>query len=438
MISIKYKGTKYIIGDYILENAPIYSKSCRNTRELISKRNITEYIYAKKRNNKWTISDGQSIKLDKVFISENIYLTIPELNDDQGNIEDLNGIEKAPDIIKLTDDEKFKDDQNNIVEIETRGIREHDKIYFKVKDVMIDFGLPNLNTTILHPDTSYKFNVHYKYFICNDFYALKSKTNKKNNGMTSEMFLTYKGILKVLFLSHSGRADKFVDWVTKTVFVVQMGSNEQRNQLVSNIKGVSYNTIQELFNINARSLPCVYLTAFNTVGILREKMNIDPFIPCDWIIYKYGLTKSFSTRKNGHKAEYKTIADLIEMKLVYYTYIDPIYLSEAEKEIKISLEHYKIKYENHDELVAISPNSLKDVKKIYELIGLKYSGHTEEFNREIIKLNNKIENLMTQIENKDKETKLLLENSNLSTENKLLIKDLKIKELEMQLMTRVK
>jgi hypothetical protein len=49
MISIKYKGTKYIIGDYILENAPIYSKSCRNTRELISKRNITEYIYAKKK-----------------------------------------------------------------------------------------------------------------------------------------------------------------------------------------------------------------------------------------------------------------------------------------------------------------------------------------------------------------------------------------------------
>lgn len=167
-------------------------------------------------------------------------------------------------------------------------------------------------------------------------------------------------------------------------------------------------------------------------------MNIDPSIPSDWIIYKYGLTKSFSTRKNGHKAEYKTITDLIEMKLVYYTYIDPIYLSEAEKEIKISLEHYKIKYENHDELVAISPNSLKDVKKIYELIGLKYSGHTEEFNREIIKLNNKIENLMTQIENKDKETKLILENSNLITENKLLIKDLKIKELEMQLMVRVK
>lgn len=101
---------------------------------------------------------------------------------------------------------------------------------------MIGFELPNLNTTILHPETSYKFNIHYKYFICNNFCALKSKTNKKNNGITSEMFLTYKGILKVLFLSHSGRADKFVDWVTKTVFVVQMGSNNQRNQLVSNIR----------------------------------------------------------------------------------------------------------------------------------------------------------------------------------------------------------
>lgn len=434
MISIKYKGTKYIIGDYILENAPIYSKSCRNTRELINKRNITEYIYAKKRDNKWTISDGQSIKLDKVFISENIYLTIPELNNDQGNIEDLNGIEKAPDIINLTDDEKFKDDQGNIVEIETRGIREHDKIYFKVEDVMIGFDILRLQDVLLNGNNSYMINRDYKYFNC----TMSINNGKKSNKVSAKLFLTYEGILRVLFISRNNKTSNFISWVTKTVFVVQMGSNIQRNQLVSNIKGVSYDTIQELFNINARSLPCVYLTAFNTVGILREKMNIDPSIPSDWIIYKYGLTKSFSTRKNGHKAEYKTITDLIEIKLVYYTYIDPIYLSEAEKEIKISLEHYKIKYENHDELVAISPNSLKDVKKIYELIGLKYSGHTEEFNREIIKLNNKIENLMTQIENKDKETKLILENSNLITENKLLIKDLKIKELEMQLMTRVK
>lgn len=54
--------------------------------------------------------------------------------------------------------EKFKDDDNNIVEIETRGIREYDKIYFLVKDVSDGFGIDDLRGIIIHKNTTYTKN----------------------------------------------------------------------------------------------------------------------------------------------------------------------------------------------------------------------------------------------------------------------------------------
>jgi hypothetical protein len=83
--------------------------------------------------------------------------------------------------------------------------------------------------------------------------------------------LTYKGMLKVLFSSRSGKAENFQDWATDILFRVQLGTTEQKDKLISSIKGVSYNTIQELFSINARQLPCIYLTYFNNVYMLFQQ-----------------------------------------------------------------------------------------------------------------------------------------------------------------------
>ena len=44
--------------------------------------------------------------------------------------------------------QKFKDENGNIIEIETRGERSVDKIYFRVKDVMEGFCLDRLDEFI--------------------------------------------------------------------------------------------------------------------------------------------------------------------------------------------------------------------------------------------------------------------------------------------------
>lgn len=73
----------------------------------------------------------------------------------------------------MKDEEKFKDNMGNIIEIETRGERQHDKIYFKVKDVANGFDMENLQKTII--TDNYENIIHYKYFNCE-----KVISNEKN------------------------------------------------------------------------------------------------------------------------------------------------------------------------------------------------------------------------------------------------------------------
>lgn len=448
---ITFEDKKYILGDTAIKDAPIYSKGCRSVRDLIKKKEIdnNKFIFARQIDGKWSISDGRSAKFDKVFFIQEFMETIPELNKKSDKeIVDDNGITKAPNIIYLKDDEKFKDDDGNIIEIETRGERDVNTAYFKVKDVMEGFNMENLYKNIIDKNTQYTLNNDYKYFMCNIFHNLENKVNKKTvtkPTIKKELFLTYRGMLRCLFVSRNNKTDNFISWATKTLFVAQLGTTEQKDMLVSKIKGVSYNAIQELFSINARDLPCVYLSSFNTVRVLRKDMNIDMKYKDDDIVYKFGLTKSFEIRKNGHKSEYKKIENLIDMKLVQYTYIDPLYVNEAERDVKNMLEEYKLNWENHDELVIIPNNMLKFVNTLYTNIGMRYSGHTQEFMKKINDLELCISTLKKdqeyqkiifeeKLNNKD----LIIDNKNLIISNNEYIidnlkKDLRIKELELML-----
>ena len=297
MNHITIESKKYIIGDIVIKDAPIFSKGCRGTRNLIKKKEIdnNKFIFARQVDDKWVISDGRSVKFDKVFFTQQFIDSIPELNKEcDKEIKDDNGIMKAPNIIYLKDEEKFKDDNGNVIEIETRGERDVDTAYFKVKDVMDGFEIENLENNIQKEHTSYEYEKDYKYFMCEKKYTVLIKTSKKTDAKTTikkELFLTYRGMLRCLFVSRNNKTDNFISWATKTLFVAQMGTTVQKDELVSKIKGVSYSAIQELFSINARDLPCVYLSAFNTVKTLRKEMNIDMKYKDEDIVYKFGLTK---------------------------------------------------------------------------------------------------------------------------------------------------
>jgi hypothetical protein len=391
---ITINNIEYYKGDDLLTHAPIFCKKSRTARELIKHKNIENTIYAKYVNDEWIQTDGKSKKFDKIFIPKSYCVSIPELNANvEETITDENGIEKAPEIIYLNDNEKFKDENGNILAIETRGERKVDNIYFKVKDVENAFGITQLYATFIEKTSSYQKNIDYKHFICKKNNNLNKIPDRETIKKT--LFLTYSGILRVLFTTRNNKTAPFIKWAVETLFTIQMGTPENKNSLISKIKGVSYNTIQELFNVNARKIPCVYLTVFNNVKTLRTKMNIPEQYNDDDYVYKFGLTHSFEQRKNGHKSEYKDIEDCIEMKLVQFAYIDPLFLTDAEIYIKNLFKENIIEYKKHTEIVILSKKEFPHIKNSFELIARKYSGHNEELLQEIQQLKN--ENLTLEL-----------------------------------------
>lgn len=387
-------NVNYILGDYILANAPIYSHSCRSSRDIIRNKKIESslFIYARKINETWMPNDGKSAKFDKVLINSEFIKTIPELNIKSETkdvvINDDNGIEKAPDIIHLNDNEKFKDNDGNILEIETRGVREYNKIYFKVKDIEISFSMENLIIIITDKRKidGYCENIHYKYFICKKSGSGINSTCKKHK---KELFLTYEGLLRVLFVSRNNKTIHFIKWATETLFTCQMGTIEHKEALSTNLLGVSIKAVKQVFNKNISTIPCIYLLNLNTVEKLRDTFKIPNNFSNNFLVCKFGCTKDIETRVKEHQNTYGKLNN-VDLNLLMFAYIDPQFVYEAETSIKDYLNQYCYKYETYNELIIINPKNLKQVKNQYDMIQNKFSGHIKELLLQMKELENKL------------------------------------------------
>ena len=109
---------EFVESDYLFQKAPVYCKLCRTARDLVRKKKITEYVFAKLVGKKWSVSDGKSYKYDKVFFKKSFIESIPEVKQEKVIMDDDN-IELAPDIIELENHEKFRDNEGKIINIET-------------------------------------------------------------------------------------------------------------------------------------------------------------------------------------------------------------------------------------------------------------------------------------------------------------------------------
>lgn len=231
MNKIIINNKEYISSKFLFENAPIYCKMSRTSRDLIKKKKITHYIFAKLINKIWTESDGKSFKFDKVFFNKSFIDAISEINEEKII---LAHIEIPPDIIHLDNNEKFKDENDNIIEIETRCDKTNNKVYFKLKDIMIGFKITNLLTTIINKiKNGYIDELYYKYFYFTQKYKIKK-----------EIYLTYEGLLNILFTSRSYNVKPFINCATDKLFILQMGSIEKKEELISSVLGINAKMIQ--------------------------------------------------------------------------------------------------------------------------------------------------------------------------------------------------
>jgi hypothetical protein len=97
---------------------------------------------------------------------------------------------------------------------------------------------------------------------------------------------------------------EFVTWATKTLFTVQMGSEESKEELIKTI-GISMKETKRFIKTSASNIQCLYLLYFGKVKDMRQIFNISDDIDDDNIVCKYGRSKDLNQRLNKYTSDYK-------------------------------------------------------------------------------------------------------------------------------------
>ncbi len=425
----KIDNTKYYRTDIIINNYKNFNKGCKTNAQIIEKREIPEdaYIYARLKNkNKWVKSDGSSKKFDKIFISKEWF--DDNYANDKENLDKIKDETKvAPPIIKLTKNEKFVDANGDFIEIEVRGEREVDQCYFKVSDVSKGFDMPRLHDVITDPTKKYNAKEDYIYFCCEN--TTKSRKNK-----TKKLFLTYNGILKVLYSSRNNKTKPFTSWATKTLFTAHLGTPQSKTKLASSLLGIDLASVKKFLSASPSALSVIYFIFIGYVKDVREKFNLDEDLDDNLMMCRYGYTDDLNIRIGQHKTKFGN-----QIELLLFNIIDSSFLSKAENsldkyfESMDSLLDVKIKGNNETEVVVIEKTDIKNIKDQFELIGSKYEGKMSkqaEFVKDLITKHEK--EIMTEKHEKEIMTEKH-KNDLLKKDNEILKQQLEIAQLKAKI-----
>ena len=368
----------------------------------------------------------ETVKKDAQIIRQNkIDEIINTENNIQIDINDLYDITPVGPLLELSDNEKFIDSNGLAIEIEVRGERLHNKCFFKVKDVSIGFHMPNIYDIITNKRNinSYLEHEHYKYFIIEKTIENRKIVNKK------ELYLTYEGMIRLLYVSHSSNAKFFRNWATEKLFFVQMGTMEQKQELSSKLLGVNVQSIKEVFSINSSKTPCVYLILIGSAKKLLNTIQTSQLYNDTDILCKYGCSDDIVRRVSEHERIYKKEFN-INTELLTYSIIEAKYIFEAENNIKQYFKSNKVDYKNKNELIVINQKDLDTIKQHFKIIQNSYIGRYEEMFNKIKELEILIKEEIHKNEIKDSDIKLLKAEHQIELVESNYQKQILTKELE--------
>jgi hypothetical protein len=405
---------------------PSLGKGC-NTKKKFIDRKLEDgcWIYGRKvkGTDKWIESNGKGNKVDKLLVRVNWFKN--------NLLKQSIHYPPLPDTLELEDEEKFRDGDGNILNIHVVGERDMDKCFFSAKDVANAFGLVNLTKIVRYKDGGYEKKIHYCYF---NLITCPEKGIIYENVIT-KLYLTYTGVLKVLFSSKNGVTKPFISWATKILFTAQMGTPIQKMELASSLSGLSPQTIKEICSATSGTTPCIYLFSIGTVADLRKKMAIDKRYKSTDMVYKYGRTNDLSRRTKEHENTFNKIKGS-DLKLVYHGYIDIQYTVEAEGMVREMMNglNCAIEYETSKELVIIPKGKVTYVRRQYDMITDRYQGRVKELVDQIKRIEQK--NLL---EISEREKEIMAANhraDNAENNTRLTEKDMKLMEKDMKLMEK--
>jgi len=440
---ILLNNNSYYFVEEVKQICPAFFYGCAKTsRMIIDKKKINnkDYIYATyaPKSLKWKQSE-ESVKSAKVLLTCSwVEQNIPNWKTENGiitNNEKLD-LEIAPPLLELKDEEKFRDE--NIIEIETRGIKTLDGIYFYGKDVEKMLKLDDISKLLNHETSSYIFNTHYKKFYRRDNVNHESNAKEKNY---NRIYLTYFGLVKLLITTRNNVAEKFQKWAMSTLFTIQMGNEIEKEKLGTKILNINIETYRNVFKKHSTTLPCVYLVELGKVKDLKNTFDITQEIyekNIDSNIYKFGFTDDIDRRLYEHQTDYGKLEN-VNLQLIKFTLIEQKYIVEAEKDLRkffndfnkrlIIKNNEELNIKGRNELIILNKDELDSVFRYYKLLTIEYSGSSTELQNKLEKKQNEIEKLKVEHENELLRKNLIIQD--LEHVNKYKDLELKMKEMEL-------
>jgi hypothetical protein len=154
----------YNLDDLIQYDKAYFYGCLKRKRDVLIKRDISEddYFFARITKNGWVESNEKEFRAKILIKSEWVKTNVTKFVDKYGTTSKLNSpirdvkppLREAPPVLELEEHEKFCDDEGNVYEVEVRGVREEDKIYFKGSDVQKVFEMENLVKNIKRDHTN--------------------------------------------------------------------------------------------------------------------------------------------------------------------------------------------------------------------------------------------------------------------------------------------
>lgn len=325
--------------------------------------------------------------MNPIFIAHKVY-RMSTVNDHQAR--------DVPNILELNDAEKIRDDEGNIYDIETRGDRDA-TIYFKAFDIGTMLKIDNIMEIL--QENMFIQSKDYEVF---DIPTADS--NKKH--LHQALFLTYAGLVQLLFVRKHPIAEKFRKWAVETLFTIKHGTPEAKETLAIKLLGVPSADVKAFLSVSATPMPVIYLFIIGKIGDLRKEMKIDKAATFkdSGLVAKFGYTIDLKRRTAEHEKTFSKFKGA-NIYLKCYSYVDPENLSEAESELRKYFEDEECLItdcEKFKELVVLNNKFVKHrIFDKFEAIGKVHAGCFATMKISEVKLKHSIDLLNTKLDERD-------------------------------------
>lgn len=298
------------------------------------------------------------------------------------NIKTLN----IPPILKLEDNELPRDNKGNTYYIEVRGIRAHKLCFFRAMHIAECFDMPELMGSLKSKDTLYQEGQDYQTFVLD--------ASKNLGFFKEEIYLTYLGLMRAMLSSRSENARRFVDWAMETLFTAHLGTNKQKQKLVTKLTGADYDTVKAFCDVINTKLSVVYMFRIGSVKDLRNQLNIPTEYPDRADVYKYGRTNDIKRRFSEHLRDKYSKRYGFETRLVAAWFVDNKRSPKAEIELEAYLEDKGFRLDSaiHTEIAIFSIKSSEMTRKLDPLFS-QYANEMKTLQNLVCKLEASIERI---------------------------------------------